>query len=163
MDGKGRSFGCLDNPGCNPCDVCDPDGDMLKIVQAAVIPGPAGEPGRARGHPSAVSSAPSSDGAGRSGPPSHAVPPSLPPSKSHLYVTATDRLRALSSFPKVASKQARVEAGGEGGTLTPSRGGSSGGFSQLAPIAGKVGRGPGRFEKVRVSQSPHLYPLVSGC
>ena len=40
MDGEGGALGCLDKPGCNLCDVCDPDSDMLKIVSAAVASSP---------------------------------------------------------------------------------------------------------------------------
>lgn len=37
MDGKDESFSCLDKQGCNPCDLCDPDGYTLKLVQDAVM------------------------------------------------------------------------------------------------------------------------------
>lgn len=38
MDGEERSIGCFDSPGCNPCDVCDPNNDMLRDIRAAAFP-----------------------------------------------------------------------------------------------------------------------------
>jgi Helicase conserved C-terminal domain len=55
MDGKDSSFSCLDKPGYNLCDVCDPNSDMLKIVQAAAIAPDSSDLGVGN-HPSAMSS-----------------------------------------------------------------------------------------------------------
>jgi hypothetical protein len=136
MDGvpEGGSFSCLDKAGCNRCDVCDPNGDMLKIVRAAAIPAseiperpePARQPSQA---------ARSSSGASRSD-----RYPTNPPSKPHVTASA-----ATNPWPKVVPNRAtgtgRADRG-EGGTMTLSlrgsgKGGSSGlgGSKKDAPIA----------------------------
>lgn len=77
MDGEDGSFTCLDKPGCNRCDVCDPDGDMLKIVRAAMIPEPAYLPYQA-----AIMSSSRASGSDRH----HAPQP--PPPEPHVTVLA---------------------------------------------------------------------------
>ena len=32
MDGEAQSVGCRDLPRCNPCNICDPDSDMLRDI-----------------------------------------------------------------------------------------------------------------------------------
>jgi superfamily II DNA helicase RecQ len=69
MDGEGESAGCLDKPGCNRCDICDPNSYMLKTIRAAAFPETASHP-----------SAPSSDTISHSSegyPLEHTTPPTM--------------------------------------------------------------------------------------
>jgi hypothetical protein len=186
VQGGGGSFAgcCLDKPGCNPCDVCDPESDMLKTVRAAVglgavvtptasvhAAGGSGPLGRSdslsRSSPSVISPQASTGGAGGSIHQRHLRPASVSRSLApRSQPCLAGALAApLSQLPEVTLTQARATAttgrrfradGEEGGTLGLPRGGQpcEADFSGLRPIVDKVPAGGRCFGKVRVSLSP---------
>ena len=135
MDGEleGKSFTCLDKPGCNPCDVCDPNSDMLKVVSAAAFPLAAGEP---TGHPS---------WAAISEPHVTATRPFPKVTPKQARVEREDGTMTLS----------QGSAGGSGHKGSPS--------SELAGTSiGLADRARGRhFEKVRASLRSSIYYIMS--
>lgn len=134
VEGGGESFAgsCLDRPRCNPCDVCDPESDMLKTVWAAfnatVTPTAGATPTTTGGGPG-----PSGGFNSLSLPSPSAVSPQASMSKPHLTAAPP-----LSHWP---SKVAPIRAnGGEGGTLglSPRGRASEADFSGPRPIVDKA-------------------------
>jgi hypothetical protein len=131
MDGEDCSFICPNDPRYNPCDVCDPDSEMLKIVQAAAAAPDPSDLGMGN-CPSTVSSGSSYDSSTGSSSGPSPPPPSV---RSHVNL--------------------------ENGTLSLGCGmNSQGGLSSLlrrAPSVNEAGGNFGkRFGKVRVF-SVHLW------
>ena len=167
MDGEDMSTSCLDNPACNPCDVCDPSSDMLKIVwEAATLPPTTGYPNPRHmlPLPTMLDKAPlplpkvTPNSRPMSTLPRSLVEAPVPLPKAARPISALPRLlvEAPVPVPKATTKQSRSEK--EGVTCSQ---GSEDGFKDLTPLPSSIDRIMDEVEEKHFRQKVRVFFATS--